>query len=73
VSTLDGLAFARQSPIADDAFNPLFQAVADATEEAIVNSLLRAQTIRGARGTPQALPLDHVKRLLQDHRVLPAS
>jgi D-aminopeptidase len=63
----------RQSPIADDALNPLFQAVADATEEAIVNSLLRAQTVRGARGTAQALPLDRVKRLLQDHRVLPAS
>jgi D-aminopeptidase len=62
----------RQSPIADDALNPLFQAVADATEEAIVNSLLRAQTVRGARGTAEALPLDRVRRLLQDHRVLPA-
>ena len=60
-------------PIADDALNPLFQAAADATEEAIVNSLLRAQTVRGARGTARALPLDRVRRLLQDHRVMPAS
>ncbi|HTE55056.1 MAG TPA: P1 family peptidase [Kofleriaceae bacterium] len=58
-------------PIADEALNPLFQAAADATEEAIVNSLLRARTVRGARGTAQALPLDRVRRLLQDHRVMP--
>ena len=60
-----------QPPVADDTLNPLFQAVADATEEAIVNSLFRAQTVRGARGTAEALPLDRVRRLLQDHRVLP--
>jgi D-aminopeptidase len=62
-----------QPPVTDDALNPLFQAAADATEEAIINSLLRAQTVRGARGTAQAVPLDRVKRLLQDHRVLPPS
>jgi D-aminopeptidase len=63
----------RQAPVTDDQLNPLFQAAADATEEAIVNSLLRAQTVRGARGTAEALPLDRVQRLLRDHRVLPAS
>jgi D-aminopeptidase len=61
-----------QPPIADEALTPLFQAAADATEEAIVNSLLRAQTVRGARGTARALPLDRVRRLLQDHRVTPS-
>jgi D-aminopeptidase len=60
-----------QPPVADDSLNPLFQAAADATEEAIVNSLLRAQTVHGARGTAEAVPLDRVRRLLQDHRVLP--
>lgn len=60
-----------QPPLADDGLNPLFEAAADATEEAIANSLLRAQTVRGARGTAEALPLERVKRLLQDHRVLP--
>ena len=59
-----------QPPIADDTLNPLFQAAADATEEAIINSLLRAHTVRGARGTAQAVPLDRVRRLLQDHRVI---
>ena len=62
-----------QPPIADQALNPLFQAAADATEEAIVNSLLRAQTVRGARGTARALPIDRVRRLLQDHRVMSPS
>ena len=59
----------RAPPIAEDRLNPLFQAVADATEEAILNSLFRARTVRGARGTAQALPLDRVERLLRDHRV----
>jgi D-aminopeptidase len=62
----------RGSPIADDRLNPLFQAAADATEEAIINSLLRARTVRGARGTAEALPLDRVQQLLRDHRVAPA-
>jgi D-aminopeptidase len=62
-----------QPAIPDDALNPLFQAAADATEEAIINSLLRAQTVHGARGTAEALPLDRVRRLLADHRVLPTN
>lgn len=61
----------RQPPVTDDSLNPLFHAAADATEEAIVNSLLRAHTVRGARGTALALPLDRVRRLLQDHRAMP--
>jgi D-aminopeptidase len=60
----------REPPIADDRLSPFFQAAADATEEAIINSLLRATTVRGARGTAEALPLDRVQRLLRDHRVL---
>lgn len=63
----------RQPAIADDQLNPLFQAAADATEEAIINSLLRAQTVRGARGTAEALPLERVQRLLREHRVWPGS
>ena len=54
-----------------DALSPLFQAVAEATEEAIVNSLFRAQTVRGARGTVRALPLDSVTTLLRERRAIP--
>lgn len=53
----------------DDELSPLFQAVAEATEEAIYNSLLRATTVRGYRGhKAQALPLDQLRDLLERYR-----
>ena len=51
--------------LANDAMTPLFEAVAEATEEAIVNSLFRAETMRGHRGTVPALPLEPVLKLLR--------
>ena len=44
--------------VRNEAMSPLFEAVIEATEEAIYNSLLRAETVRGYRGTVTALPLD---------------
>jgi D-aminopeptidase len=47
------------------AITPLFEAVADATEEAIYNALLRATTTRGRDGhVAEAIPLDRLKRAL---------
>ena len=46
--------------LSNDAMTPLFDAVAEATEEAIVNSLFRATMTRGHRGTVPALPLERV-------------
>jgi D-aminopeptidase len=57
--------------VAGDAISPLFEAVVEATEEAILNSLFRAQTVRGPRGTVEALPLDRVIPILRDYRVIP--
>ena len=54
-----------QPAVANDAMSPLFNAVAEATEEAIVNSLFRAQTMSGHRGTVPALPLERVLPLLR--------
>ena len=54
-------------PIPNDALSPLFQAAIEATEEAIVNSLLRAETVRGFRGTVPALPLDSTVAILTRH------
>jgi D-aminopeptidase len=51
--------------LANDAISPLFQAVAEATEEAIYNSLLQAQDTDGHRGTIKALPIDAVTSLLE--------
>ena len=43
--------------VANDAMTPLFQATAEATEEAILNSMLRARTVHGHQGIVPALPL----------------
>jgi len=46
--------------VAGEGMTPLFEATAEATEEAIVNSLFRAHTVHGNRGTAAALPLQPV-------------
>jgi D-aminopeptidase len=62
---------ARRSSIAtlpelpNDAMTPLFQGVAEATEEAIVNSLLRAQPVRSALSSVDALDPEVVRRALR--------
>ncbi len=57
--------------VAGDNISPLFEAVVEATEEAIVNSLFRAETVRGYRGMVSALPIDSVVTILREHRVIP--
>jgi D-aminopeptidase len=44
---------------------PLFQASAEATEEAIINSLFRAHSVHGHQGSVAALPLDTVLKALR--------
>ena len=51
--------------LANDTMSPLFQAVAEATEEAIYNSLLQARDVEGYRGHARAMPIDEVKALLE--------
>ena len=57
--------------VTNDGMSPLFQAVADATEEAIYNSLLRAETVRGYRGVVRALPVDSTVTILKRHGAIP--
>jgi D-aminopeptidase len=57
--------------VAANALSPLFQAAVEATEEAVLNSLFRAMSVRGAAFTAEALPLDSVMAVLRHHRVLP--
>ena len=45
-----------------DALSPLFQAVLEATEEAVVNALLRAETMTGNGTTVEAIPIDRLRR-----------
>ena len=51
------------------AMTPLFVAVADATEEAILNSMFRATTVSGHQGTVPALPLELVLPMLRQSNV----
>lgn len=52
--------------IANDAINPVFEATVDATEEAIVNAMVAAETMTGADGfRVYALPTDQVLALLR--------
>lgn len=54
--------------LSNDMMTPLFEAVSDATEEAIYNSLFRATTVKGFRGTVEALPLDLTLEILKKSR-----
>jgi D-aminopeptidase len=56
--------------VSNDAVSPLFEAAIEATEEAIYNSLLRAETVRGWRGTAQALPIDSTVSILRRHGLI---
>ncbi len=56
------------SRLSEDALSPLFEAVIDATEEAIDDSLLRATTVQGRDGhVAYALPIDRVRELLKQY------
>lgn len=49
--------------------NEIFEAVAEAVEESILNALCAAETMTGFKGrTAHALPLDEVKRVMDQYR-----
>ncbi len=50
--------------------SPLFQATIEATEEAIVNSLLRAETVTGNGRTVEAIPIDRLLQALKGYRAV---
>jgi D-aminopeptidase len=56
--------------VANDAMSSLFQAVVEATEEAIYNSLFMATTVRSDRGIVEALPVGEVMKILRAHGAL---
>ncbi len=57
--------------VRNDVMSGLFQATIDATEEAIYNSMLRAETVRGYRGVVRALPVDSTITILKRHGAIP--
>ena len=55
----------------NSALSPLFQAVIEATEEAVYNSLLAATTVTGRNGhRAEALPIDRTRQILAKYNVL---
>jgi D-aminopeptidase len=56
--------------LSNDGMSPLFQAVIEATEEAIYNSLFRATTTTGKGRTVEALPLDRTIEILRKHGLI---
>ncbi len=66
----DAMQPAPPAPLRDDHLSPLFDAVIEATEEAIDNSLLRATTVRGRDGhTSEAIPVDRLREILRRHGI----
>lgn len=57
----------RPQLLANDAISPLFLAVIEATEEAIYNSLFRAETVTGSGKTVEALPLERTLEILRKY------
>lgn len=76
-STHTGLRSGPGAPIASTrpqlepaALSPLFYAAIEAAEEAILDSLFVADTVVGANGTAQALPLEPTLEILRRYGVL---
>jgi D-aminopeptidase len=55
--------------LGNDAMSPLFQAVIEATEEAIYNSMFMAQSVTSNGRTIEALPLERVREILVKYGV----
>jgi D-aminopeptidase len=59
---------AAEALVREDDLSPLFQAAIEATEEAILNSMLRATTVRGRDGhAAEALPIARLREILARH------
>jgi D-aminopeptidase len=75
-STANPCAFQRSGVseirmLSQDAMNPLFEAVVQATEEAILNVLIAAKTMTGINGnTAYALPHERLRDILRRHNRL---
>jgi D-aminopeptidase len=72
-STANPGAAAQSAPLnvrmlPNDSLNPVFEATVQATEEAIVNAMVGAETMSGAHGSKvTALPHDQLKEILKNH------
>lgn len=56
--------------LSNESMSPLFEAVIEATEEAIYNSMFRAHDVSGNGHTVKALPLQETIELLKKHKAI---
>jgi len=56
--------------VTNDAMSPLFEAVIEATEEAVYNSVFRATSVTGRGHSMEALPLDKTIEILKRYNVV---
>jgi L-aminopeptidase/D-esterase-like protein len=62
---------AQLTMLPNERINPLFRATASATEEAIVNAMIAARTMKGINGnTAHALPHDRLREILKKYNRL---
>jgi D-aminopeptidase len=64
-------ALATAQELGNDAMSAVFQAVTEATEEALYNALLMATPVSSRAGTVNPLPVDSVRALLQARGIKP--
>jgi len=67
----EGPLYQPQALLANGSMSPLFEAVIEATEEAIYNSMFKAQDMSGHGHTVKALPLEETIDLLRKHHAIP--
>lgn len=79
-STAPGLRIRAQGPrlrqvelLDNESMSPLFEAVIEATEEAIYNSLFQAHDTTGMGHTVKALPLKEIAEVLKKYKAVPGS
>ena len=59
--------FQKQTVLRNEAMSPLFMAVIESTEEAIINSLFAAETMSSRKGTFEALPIEQVIEIMKKY------
>jgi L-aminopeptidase/D-esterase-like protein len=68
----DSQGFEHFTVLPNDTVDPILQAAVQATEEAIVNALVAAETMTGVDGNVvHALPHDRLLQALRRHRLMP--
>ncbi|HEY7637633.1 MAG TPA: P1 family peptidase [Gemmatimonadales bacterium] len=71
IGAADSTGLIRQVALSDQFIDPVYEATVQATEEAIINAMLAARTMKGADDyVVPALPHDRLRQVLASHNLL---